>query len=226
MTPVGIGFFMQQLVDIANALTVPAMTTTTQALDGTNGAGVSVPITAWQTEWPLAGNFTIKVASETMTVTGGHGTTTLLCTRAAAVVHLTAAVVSWVSPFAHVYEGVAPLDQSTTAGKQFIQRIMTDGLSLAFRGASRLTDSDTGGLHGSYRLRFVMYFGTPQQKARSLIALTSILEVLRAAWRDPANFTTAGTASSATSVTWTDPVIDEKQNPAFGTVNITVETRL
>ncbi len=222
MSPYGIGTFVQSLVNVANALVVPNLTTLAGSVTNSQ---TTLPITAWQSIWPLSA-FSIKIDAEIIDVTGGFGTTTLTVTRVhTPTTHASLAAISWYHPL-RMQEGICQQDLSTTAGRELIQRLQTDGIVLAISGRTRETDEDIGGEHGLYRVNAILYFAVTANKLTSLIPYDTFMEYLRLAWRDSTNFILAGTPSSASKVTWGTAFFDYTQSPAFGQIEIRIETRI
>lgn len=223
MTPIGSAYFLNALGTIAAAITVPAMTTLAASIDASQ---TTLTIAAWQKIWPATAHFTIVIGSEVITVTGGHGTTTLTVTRGTGASHASGAAIAWKAPFSQVLKAPCEIDTSTDAGKLFIQNIVDTGPVFVIGFPERVSDTDTGGMHGDYLFESKIYFGYGQNDtATDWTQLTGLVETLRTEIRNPDNFTTTGVQSSGSLVTWRRPQVDFRQSPIFGELPITIETR-
>lgn len=215
------GYFLQSIVATLAGFYLAGVTKLSAAITNSQ---LTLTIPVWPWMWPTEGNFTIKIDSEVITVTAGHGTTTLTITRGTPVSHLINSEISWlVFPSTRIFEGSKPFDMSTSEGKLFIQDITHKGPSFKIN-LPQLISHDHINRHSLYRVECILFFGVPQNVAQIFVDLISLLEAIKDFVIDQANWY-AGAPSACSDVSWIEPQIDYLQNPAFGQVAVTLTTK-
>lgn len=181
------------------ALLQTALETTT--LNGAlNNVSLSITVTAYPLMWPLSGNFSFIVDTETIVVTAGHGTTTLTVTRAAPVSHLSLASCGLTA--SRVYLGVKDL----AVDADFFRSLVTTGPAIQVRPA--VGDEQDWQGHFSYTVTIRAYYGYAKNADNDFTVFENTNGAARAALGLASNYTGSTKGNPPESGKWMGPEED------------------
>lgn len=179
---------------------------------GIDDVVTTIPIAAYPSSWPTAGDFTIVIGTEKILITAGHGTTSLTGTRGAAsttaAAHLIAAAVSLLSTRCILSV------KNFELADQFFKSI---NVVLQIRGFSR-GNFDYERLRYEFAVRARLYFSYARNADYDYTTVENILSALLDAWAKPANYIVSGTrvANCPIDLSSEEAQEDRSLNPIVG----------
>lgn len=162
------------------AMLQTALETTTLSA-GINNVTTTIPLTEYPLLWPLSGNFSFVIGTETLICIAGQGTTSLTVTRAAPVSHSSGATVSIVT--SRVYSGVKDLG----VGSDFFGNLVSKGPAVQVRWSQRASQDYQG--HFVYHVPIRMYYGYAKNADNTGYTVENINALIYKTLADTTNYT-------------------------------------